>query len=151
MRLIMTIFLQTPAEAPSINSLDPIKMKSKDETKDEDPQLPELHSDDTDLNLRDIVGERLFYGVRSSDAELARIRDRGYAAYFMIIAKSPRRIGGRSFKKLRDAGRLDLTTEYILFHRFRDQLDRDIRQRIAAILAESVSHPHAKWESRAQS
>lgn len=112
--------------------------------------LPPPHPDEADTDLRDLVCERYSLGVRLSDAEVTRIRENGYTFYFMKLAKSSRRLGGRSFKKLRDAGRLDLTTEYVLFHRFRDQLELETRRRIAALLAESVSHPHARWESRSQ-
>lgn len=112
-----------------------------------EPEIPPLHPEDADLSLRELICERLLYGVRPTQLDMARIREAGYTAYFMRLAKSPRRIGGRSFNKLRGEGRLDLTTEYILFHNFRDQLDPDIRRRIAAVLAESVSHPHARWES----
>lgn len=117
---------------------------------DAQTRLPPLHPDDVDVVLRDLVCERHLLGVRLSEAEMVRIRESGYTSYFMKLAKSSRRLGGRSFKKLRDVGRLDLTTEYVLFHRFRDQLDLDIRRRIAALLAESVSHPHARWERQSQ-
>lgn len=112
--------------------------------------IPAPHPDDADLSLRDLVSERLLHGVRPTDMDIVRIRESGYTSYFKRLAQSPRRIGGRSFNKLRAIGRLDLTTEYILFHRFRDQLDPRIRRQIAAILAESVSHPHARWEGRAE-
>lgn len=142
----MTIFLRRPIETSSLERLDLVEMKPTDQSADPASHLPELHSDDANLDLRDIVRARLAYGVHPTDAEMARLRDRGYTSYFLTIAKSSHRIGGRTFKKLRDAGRLDLTTEYVLFHCFRDRLDPDIRRRIASILAASVSHPHARWE-----
>lgn len=114
-----------------------------------DIAIPPLHrSDDKTLNLRKIVAERIAYGVGLSVAALAHIQENGYESYFMGIAKVRHRLGGKNFRRLREKGRLDLTSEYILFHHFRGQLDADTRRRIATLLAESVSHPHARWESR---
>jgi hypothetical protein len=112
-------------------------------------ELPPLHPDDDPvLNLRGILAERFIFGVRPSAGDMAHIVERGYASYFLRVARMSRRLGGQTFKRLRDKGRLDLTSEYVLFHHFRDQLDGDIRRQIATLLAESVSHPLARWESR---
>jgi hypothetical protein len=113
--------------------------------------LPPLHRDDDPaLDLRKIISERRAYGVRPSAADIAHMREHGYAAHFLRIARTPRRIGGQNFKKLRDKGRLDLTSEYVVFHHFRQLLDAETRRRVAGLLADSVSHPHARWESRSQ-
>jgi hypothetical protein len=147
----MTVFLRPPFRGATNTlrlfhmTMNPIVQPSTVEL-----DIPPAHPNDADLSLRDLIYERLSYGIRPTEPDIASIRVGGYTSYFMKLAKSPRRIGGPSFKKLREAGRLDLTTEYILFHRFRDRLEPDIRTRIAAILAESVSHPHARWESRSQ-
>jgi hypothetical protein len=113
-----------------------------------DPELPPLHRDDPCLNLRAIVWARSAYGVRLSATDLSHIREHGYASYFTRLAASSRRLGGKCFKRLRDKGRLELTSEYVLFHHFRDQLGGNTRRLIAGLLADSVSHPHARWESR---
>lgn len=124
--------------------LNQIKMNTEAE-------IPPAHPHDVNPNLRDVVCERLIYGVRLSEPDVIRIREFGYTLYFLRFAGSMRRLGGRTFKKLRSEGRLDLTTEYVLFHYFRERLDLDTRRRLAAILAESVSHPHARRESQSQS
>jgi hypothetical protein len=111
--------------------------------------LPPLHpTDDPVLDLRKIVAVRHAHGVRLSAPDLSFIGEHGYASYFMRLARASRRLGGQNFKKLRDKGRLELTSEYVLFHHFRDELGGDTRRFIARLLAESVSHPHARWESR---
>jgi hypothetical protein len=116
---------------------------------DADPDLPPIHgNDESSLNLRCVILERRAYGVRLSETEISHLRDHGYESYFVRFAT--RKIGSRVFKRLRLARRLDLTTEYIVFHCYRDRLDRDTRRRIAALLAESVTHPHAKWESKSR-
>jgi hypothetical protein len=125
-----------------------MKINPHGDSKNTEAEIPEPRPDDAGFNLRELVRERLTYGLRPTESDLVRIREVGYVSYFMKLAKSPGKIGGRSFRKLRSLGRLDLTTEYVLFHRFRNELDPQVRRRIAAILAESVSHPHARWESR---
>jgi hypothetical protein len=112
--------------------------------------LPSLHRIDTSFaHLQDVVSERQKFGVRKlSRTDIECIRENGYCAYFMRFAGNGRRIGSKDFEKLREHGRLDLTVEYILFHNFRDRLDPELRRRIAALLASSVSHPHARWETQ---
>ena len=63
---------------------------------------------------------------------------------------SQNRIVSKVFQKLHDAGRLELTTEYVVFHHFWEKLDRDIRCRMAALLTQCVSHPHARWEQKSR-
>ena len=106
---------------------------------------------DADSRLRNLIHERQAYGVRLTAIEVSRIGEIGYTSYFVRLAASIKKIGGRDFKRLRLAGRLELTTEYILFHDFREYLNRDMRQRIAALLAESVSHPDARFETKSSS
>lgn len=125
-----------------------MKINPHGDSKNTEAEITEPRPDDAGFNLRELVRERLTYGLRPTESDMVRIRKVGYVSYFMKLAKSPGKIGGRSFRKLRSHGRLDLTTEYVLFHRFRNELDPQVRRRIAAILAESVSHPHARWESR---
>jgi hypothetical protein len=117
-----------------------------------DLELPPSHPDDDPaLNLRGIFSERRAYGVYPNASDISYIGEHGYASYFLRLANASRKIGDAKFKKLRSKGRLDLTSEYVLFHHFRNQLDASVRRRIASLLAESVTHPHAKWESKPQS
>jgi hypothetical protein len=112
-------------------------------------ELPPAHpNDDPALNLKGILSERCAYGVYPKTADISHISEHGYDLHFRRFAGMSRRIGDGEFRKLRSKGRLDLTSEYVLFHHFRDQLDVIVRRRIASLLAESVTHPHARWESR---
>ena len=58
-----------------------------------------------------VVDERNHLVGILTESDMVRIRKVGYVSYFMKLAKSPGKIGGRSFRKLRSHGRLDLTTE----------------------------------------
>ena len=105
--------------------------------------------DQKDLHLKKVLLERSKFGIdKLSVGEIEKIADFKYDEYFIGLISNVSKVGSKKFTQLRDAGRLELTTEYIVFHNFRDKLDSHLRRAIAKELANSVSHPHAKWEER---
>ena len=119
-------------------------------TKDNLPHL-QIH-DSKDLDLKKVFIERSKFGVdKLTVEEIEQKIDFDYEDYFIRLINNISKVGSKTFVLLRDAGRLELTTEYIVFHNFRDKLDNLLRRAIAKELASSVSHPHAMWEGKSRS
>lgn len=111
-------------------------------------RLPPLHSADSEsLDFRRVLAERERLGVeRLSDKQLKEISQTGYDAYFLKRMNSYSKIGLKSFHRLVALGRIELTTEFIIFHALREQLQNDCRRRIAILLS-SKTREGAKSES----
>ena len=107
--------------------------------------------DSKDLDLKKVFIERSKFGVDKLTVEEIEKIDFNYEDYFIRLINNISKVGSKTFVLLRDAGRLELTTEYIVFHNFRDKLDNPLRRTIAKELASSVSHPHAMWEGKSRS
>lgn len=101
-----------------------------------DSLLPPLQQgDDISINFRKVIIEREELGFqRLSPRSLSAIRDKGYDAFFIDQMNSYTKIGLGLFHKLAAIDRLDLTTEYIVFHHFREKLKPNCRRRIAILL-----------------
>lgn len=101
-----------------------------------DSLLPPLQQgDDISINFRKVILEREELGFqRLSPRYLIAIRDKGYDAFFIDQMNSYTKIGLGLFHKLAAIDRLELTTEYIVFHHFREKLKPNCRRRIAILL-----------------
>lgn len=103
---------------------------------DADSQLPPLHErDSVSINFRKVLIEREGLGLkRVAPRSLNAIIANGYDAHFVSEMNTYSKIGLSQFQKLAAMGRIDLTTEYIVFHYFREHLQSDCRRRIAILL-----------------
>ncbi len=109
-----------------------------------DCRLPPLHHDDNpSVDFRSILIEREGLGIEKvGERAIAAIRMRGYDDYFIDLMNSSSRIGGKAFYLLATIDRLDLTTEYNVFHNFREQLNHYSRRRIASLLLRETKRYH---------
>ena len=114
--------------------------------------LPIVHiQDNLNFKLKDLFIERSKFHIDKIRIEdIETIEDFKFDDYFIGLIDKKSKIGSKKFVLLRDAGRLELTTEFIVFHNFRERLDLSLRQAIAKLLAASVSHPHAVWEEKSK-
>jgi hypothetical protein len=102
---------------------------------------PRCRSDDSSVDFRNALIERAGLGIEElSDHAILAIMRRGYDAFFVEMMNSHNKIGLRAFYKLAGLGRLDLTTEYIVFNHFRERLNQDSRRKIAALLLEITNY-----------
>lgn len=69
-----------------------------------------------------------------SPRALIAIREQGYDAFFIDQMNRYTKIGLSLFHKLAAMERVEITTEYIVFHHFRESLKTDCRRRIAILL-----------------
>lgn len=108
-----------------------------------DSLLPPLQQgDDISINFRKVIIEREELGIqRLTPRTLNAIRDKGYDAFFIDQMNSYTKIGLGLFHKLAAIGRLELTTEYIVFHHFREKLKPNCRRRIAILLVSKTKEP----------
>ena len=99
-------------------------------------RLPSLHPNDSrSIDFRKVIIEREGLGVESvAPKHLKAIKTEGYDAFYVGRMNSYSKIGLRTFHKLAAMGRVELTTEHIIFHHFRERLKRDCRRRIAILL-----------------
>lgn len=119
-------------------------------------RLPPLHpADSASLDFRRVLAERERLGVeRLTDKQLKEISQIGYDAYFLKRMNSYSKIGLKSFHRLAALGRVELTTEFIIFHALREQLQNDCRRRIAILLSSKTREAampesgHGKDESQ---
>jgi hypothetical protein len=107
---------------------------------DADCRFPLLGRDDNpEVDFRGVLIERAGLGVEKlSNEHLASIAERGYDAFFVGRMNSKAKIGGKVFRELAAIGRLELTTEYIVFHHFRESLNANSRRQIATLLLDTV-------------
>jgi hypothetical protein len=101
-----------------------------------DSQIPPLHQrDNPSINFRKVLVEREGLGFkRVGPRSLNEIKTLGYDAFFVAEMNTYSKIGLSPFHKLAAMGRIELTTEYIVFHNFRENLQSDCRRRIAILL-----------------
>jgi hypothetical protein len=101
-----------------------------------DSLLPPLHQNDSaEINFRRLLLEREELGFKRLSARaLEAIRTQGYDAYFIDQMNSYSKIGLGQFHKLAAMGRLEITTEQVIFQHYRDRLKPDCRRRIAILL-----------------
>jgi hypothetical protein len=99
-------------------------------------ELPPPHQkDNASINIRKILIEREELGFkRVGPRALTAIKTLGYDAFFVSEMNSYSKIGLSLFHKLAAMGRIELTTEYIVFHNFREILQANCRRRIAILL-----------------
>jgi hypothetical protein len=102
-----------------------------------DSLLPPLHEkDNPSINFRRILIEREELGFRRPrPRSIQAIREKGYDIFFIDQMNIYTKIGLVLFHKLAAIDRLELTTEYNIFHHYRDALKSDCRRRIAILLA----------------
>jgi hypothetical protein len=108
-----------------------------------DSLLPPLGGNDSlAIDFRKVLVEREELGFpRPSPRALSAIREQGYDAFFINQMNSYTKIGLSLFHKLAAMERVELTTEFIVFHNFRDQLKADCRRRIAILLLGKTQKP----------
>jgi hypothetical protein len=101
-----------------------------------DGELPPLHKgDNPTINIRKVLVEREGLGFkRVGPRSLKTIQSLGYDAFFLSEMNTYSKIGLGLFYKLTVMGHIELTTEYIVFHNFRQDLQPDCRRRIAILL-----------------
>lgn len=98
--------------------------------------LPPLHArDNVSINFRNILIEREELGFpRLSPRALNLIREAGYDSFFVDQMNSYTKIGLTLFHKLAAMDRIDLSTEFQIFHHYREKLKPECRRRIAILL-----------------
>jgi hypothetical protein len=108
-----------------------------------DSFLPPLREhDNVSINFRKILIEREELGLpRPSPRALKAIGEQGYDAFFVNQMNSYTKIGLALFHKLAAMQRVELTTEYIVFHHYREQIKSDCRRRIAILLLNKSQKP----------
>jgi hypothetical protein len=91
------------------------------------------------VKLREALVERQALGVeRLTENQTKVISACGYESFFMGLVSSERKIGSKLFHRLAGMGRLDLTTEYLVFHYLREQLAPRRRVKLAALLRDAT-------------
>lgn len=108
-----------------------------------DSLLPPLGGNDSaSIDFRKVLIEREELGFsRVSPRALAAIKEQGYDAFFINQMNSYTKIGLSLFHKLVAMDRIEMTTEYIVFHHFRERLKPDCRRRIAILLLSKTQKP----------
>ena len=98
---------------------------------------PPKYSDNKEVNVRQILIDRIGLGLQKLTPKLLeQLEAVGYDNYIIDRMNSPSKVGKRPFQELKDADKIELTTEYIVFHNFRHKLKNRSRIEIAKLLAD---------------
>jgi hypothetical protein len=102
-------------------------------------RMPPIHVNDTCVgNTREVFIRRHELGFGMPGARtMNSISSIGYDATLIKLVNDPNKIGKSEFARLKAAGHLDLTSEFVAFNYFRDYLSADVRPAIAKLLLES--------------
>jgi hypothetical protein len=117
----------------------PFNLPDPDRRAAAERQMPAPHKHDCRvINVRKVFIRRQELGFKPTSLRTIRsVLAIGYDATVIKQASTFGLYGKSEFRSLCDAGRLDLTSEYIAFQFFRERLTSEFRVRLAKLMLEN--------------